>query len=186
MPLSPVSKWFSTSDAQLAKLLTDPSGGAATYGTLTDVPGIKTVGLGFELNSVSLTGDNKELETDTTLRAVTLTFAHAKMSIDALVILLGGAATYSGTTPNQIARFRRLGADVMPYFKFEAKTPTGGVDEATGDGHILVYKAKITDYTVPSAEQDYATFSGTARGVARVSDDFIFDVQRNETAAAIV
>lgn len=186
MPITHETKWFSVSDAKLAKLLTDPSGGAATYGTLTDVPGIKTTGLGFELNTVSLTGDNKELDTDTLLRAVTISFSHAKVSYDALAILLGGTVTDSGVTPNQIARYRRLGADVLPYFKFEAKTPTGGVDLASGDGHILVYKAKVTEYTLPSAEQDYATFTGTARGVARIADDFMYDLVTNESAVAIV
>lgn len=185
MPISHTTKWYSVSDAQVSKLLTDPAGGAATYGALTDVPGIKTAGLGFELNTVSLTGDNKELETDVTLRAVTISIAHAKVSYDALAILLGGAVTDSGVTPNQVARYRRLGADVLPYFKFEAKTPTGGVDLPSGDGHIVVYKAKITDYSLPSAEQDYATFTGTARGVARIADDFMYDLLTNETAVAI-
>lgn len=185
MPITHTHKLYSTADAQVSKLLTDPAGGSATYGALTDVPGIKTVGLGFELNTVSLTGDNKELETDTTLRAVTVAFSHAKVSYDALAVFLGGTVTDSGTTPAQIARFRRLGADVLPYFKFEAKTPTSGVDTIGGDAHIVVYKGKVTDYSIPFAEQDYAIMTGTFRGVARISDDLFWDILTNETSLAI-
>lgn len=182
MPITHVHKTYAVTDAKIAKLTADPTGGTATYATAIDLPGIKSVGLGFEINNVSLRGDNRELDSDSTLVAVTVTFSHAKMSYDALPVLIGGTVTDTGTTPNQVARFRRLGADVFSYFKFEAATPTGGGDVATGDQHLIVYKAKITDYGLGLAEEDYQTFSGTARGVVRASDDFLFDLLANETA----
>lgn len=186
MPITHDSKLFSTEDAKVGKLLTDPSGGSATYGALVDIPGIREVSLGFELNTVSLTGDNRELETDTVLRAVTLGWGQAKVSLDALAILIGGAVTDSGVAPNQIAQFRRLGADVLPYFRFAAKTPTSGIDVSTGAGRIEVFKCKITDYSIPFVEQDYAIISASARGVTRLSDDRIWDLVLSETATAIV
>ena len=180
-----VSKVYSVEDAKIAAMTADPSGGTTTYGSLIDVPGIKNVGIGFEINTVSLLGDNTELESDSTLRAVTLTFDHAKVSLDALAVFLGGTNTDSGTGSAEIATYRRLSTDTMSYFKFEAKTPTSGTDNIGGDVHLLVYKCKITDYSLGMPEQDNATISASARGVARASDLRLWDLVFNETAAAI-
>lgn len=186
MPITHETKLYAVSDAKIAKLLTDPTGGAATYGSLIDLPGIKEVGLGFVLNAKELRGDNKQLDADTTLVGVTLTFSNAKISLDALAVMLGGTVTDSGVTPNQKAQLRRLGSDVLSYFKFEAKTPTGGIDVATGDAHLVVYKAKVqSGFDLGFAEEDYRIFSGEARGVVRLADDFLYDLVENETAAAI-
>ena len=185
MALADPTKLYAVSDAKIAKLLTDPSGGSATYDSLIDVPGIKSVGLDFEFNDVELRGDNGRMESDSTLIGVNVSFDHAKVSFDALAVMLGGTVTNTGTTPDQVKQFRRLSTDVTNYFKFEAKTPTGGVDTTTGDAHLVIYKLRLTGYDLGFAEEDYQTFSGEARGVARVADSFLFDLVHNETAAAI-
>jgi hypothetical protein len=180
-----VSKLYSVEDGKIAALTADPSGGSATYGSLIDVPGIKTVGIKPEISNVSLTGDNVELESDSALKAIVMTVANAKMSLDALGVMLGGTTTDSGTGAAEIARYRRIGTDAFSYFKFEAKTPTNGTDNIGGDVHLVVYKAKLTDIDFGFAEQDYAIVSWTARGVFRTADAFLFDLVFNETAAAI-
>ena len=184
MPLSHVSKLFAVVDAKISKLTADTSG-SPTYDTSLDVPGIKSVGMDFELNSVELRGDNKQLDSDTTLVGVDLTFEHAKLSLDVLGVLLGGTTADTGTTPAQVSTYSRLGTDAFNYFKFEARTPTNGVDTVGGDAHLIVYKCKITDYSLGLAEEDYQTFSGTARGVFPVANDKLFDIVLNETEAAI-
>ena len=185
MPISHDSKLYAVEDAKIAKLLTDPSGGSATYDTLIDVPGIKTVSLTFDLENKELRGDNRRLDSDTTLAGVTVAFSHAKLSLNALAVMLGGTNTDSGSTPNQKATFTRLGADALNYFKLEAKTPTAGVDTGTGDAHMVFYKLKLATYELGFAEEDYQIFSGTAQGVVMLSNDKYFDIVFNETAAAI-
>lgn len=185
MPLTHVHKLFAVSDAKVKKITADPSGGTTTFATAVDVPGIKEIGLDFEINAVSLRGDHRELDAASTLVAVTGTFTHAKVSLDALPVFLGGTTTDTGTTPNQIAKWRRVAADVMPYFSLEGKTPTGGSDDETGDAHLLIAKAKITGYSLGLAEEDYRIMSGSFRGVYRLADDILIDLVANETAVAI-
>lgn len=179
-------KWYAVDDAKLAALATDPTGGTATYGTSVDLPGIKTVGISFEINNKELRGDNRRLESDSTLVGINGTFSHAKMNIDAVPILIGGTVVDSGVAPNQTARYRRIGTDSFSNFKFEARTPANGVNITGGDGHMVIYKAKVSSYELGHAEEDYQIFSGTFSGVYRVSDDVLWDLILNETAAAIV
>lgn len=185
MAATHVSKIYAVEDAKIAAVTADTDGGSTTYGSLIDVPGIKSIGLDFEINAVSLRGDNRELDSDATLQAVTISFEHAKLSLDALAVMLGGTNTDSGSGAAEIATYRRVATDAFSYFKFEAKTPTSGTDNVGGDVHLVLYKCKLTDYSLGMAEEDYQTFSGTARGVFRTSDARLFDVVFNETAAAI-
>lgn len=185
MPVTHTTKAFAVADAQVA-LLTADSVTAPTYGALVDVTGIKKVGLDFDMQSVELRGDNKRLDQDTILVGCTVTFDHAKLNLDALPVFIGGATVDSGTTPTQKAIYTRLGSNVLPYFKLEAKTPTGGVDVVTGDAHLLFPKLKVTKYSLGFAEEDYQIFSGEAKGVFTISNDTLFQLILNETAAAIV
>lgn len=185
MPISHVSKLFAVDDAKIAALTADPAGGTTTYGSLIDIPGIKNVGLAFDLNSVELRGDNGRMDSDSTLIGVTLSFEHAKISLDALAVFLGGTNTDGGTTPNMTGTFSRTSAQSLSYFKFEARTPVNGVDTTGGDAHLVIYKAKVTSYSLGLAEENYQTFSAEAQGVFRIADSKLFDIVLNETAAAI-
>lgn len=178
-------KIFAVDDAKISALTADPAGGTPTYGTAVDVPGIKSVGLSFEINNKELRGDNRRLEADSILVGINGTFNHAKMNLDALPILLGGTVVDSGLAPNQIARYRRIGSEVFSDFKFEGRTPPSGVNLVGGDAHLVVFKAKITGYELGLAEENYQVFSGTFAGSFRVSDDALWDLILNETATAI-
>jgi hypothetical protein len=184
VPLSRVTKLYAVEDAKLAKLTADSSS-SPTYDAVVDVPGIKSVGVTFEINSVELRGDNKQLDADSTLVAATVSFEHAKLSFDALAVLMGGTITDAGTTPAQKTTFTRVGTDAFNYFKFEAKTPTNGVDPIGGDAHLVFYKCKMTAYSPGLAEENYQTISGQFRSVFTISNDKLFDIVLNETAVAI-
>lgn len=184
MPISHTTKIFAVTDCKIAKVLTDVTT-APTYDALVDIPGIKKIGLTFDMKSVELRGDNRRLESDTTLVGCKITFDHAKVSLDALPILLGGTTTDSGTGTTEVATFKRLGTDVLNYFKLEAATPTSGVDTVGGDLHLVIPKLKVSAYNLGFAEEDYQIFSGEAVGVFTISSDELFRLVANETAAAI-
>lgn len=185
MALSHTTKAYAVKDAAVAKLLTDVTT-APTYSSLVDIPGIKKIGLDFDLKNVELRGDNKRLDSDTIMIGCTVTFDHAKVSFDALPVFIGGTTTDSGTTPAQITKFSRLSTDVFPYFRLEGATPTSGVDVVGGDLHLAFPKLKVSKYTLGLAEEDYQLFSGEAKGVFAISNDKLFDFVLNETATAIV
>ncbi len=186
MPITHVTKLLAVDDAKCAKLTADAEGAAApTYGALVDLPGIKQVALTLEFESRELRGDNRRLDQASFLVGITLGFTQAKLSLDAAAIMAGGAVVDSGTAPAQKATWARGGADVVPQFKFEAKTPNNGIDVVGGDGHLVAYKLTATALPLGLAEEDYQTFDIEAAGAFLTSSGKLFDLVLNETGAAI-
>lgn len=185
MALAHYSKWFAVKDAKVAKMLTDPVGGPATYATAVDLPAIKGVSVGYTVETVDLTGDFSLVDTDSILRKLTLSFTFGKESMDARAAIFGGTVSDSGTTPNQIAKWRLLGTDTLfPFFKFEAQAVS--VDAVGGDGHLLLYKCKTsTPPPLGMTEDNYQPFTTEAVAVPRIADSFWIDELINETAVAI-
>lgn len=177
MAVSSVTKLYSTEDAKIQRLLTDPVGGTATYGPLIDIPGIRQVGLTPQIESKQLRGDNRELDNDSTLVACEISWEQAKLSYEALAALLGG--TFSS------GRYVRKGSDAIPSWRMGWKTPTSGGDDIDGDVHFGVTKGKITAYTLGTAFEDYQILTATARCVFRASDDELFDITPHEAATAL-
>ena len=136
MPVSHVTKWYAVSDAKISRLTADASGGAPTYATSVDVPGIKEIGIGGDINTAELRGDNSVLDQSSTLGAITVSVEHAKVSLDVLDVLFGTTTADTGSTPNMKATLTIAQNPTFNYFRLEAKTPTSGVDTVGGDGHI--------------------------------------------------
>src|SRR5690606_17319349 len=127
---------------------------------------------------------NTLLDSDSSLQTVTVTFNYAKLDLDALAVFLGGNVADTGVQPNQKATFSRVGTDAFNYFKFEAQVT--GVDTVGGDGHIIIYKAKLSEFPqIGTAEEDYQTFAVTGVAVPLISTGAWFDIELNETASAI-
>ncbi len=186
MPLSHVSKVYAVSDAKISKLTADPAGGATTYGTLTDVPGIKEMTIGGNVNTVELRGDNALLDQNSTLGNITVSVSNAKISLDVLAIMLGGTNTDAGTTPSQTSTYLLKNTDTFSYFKIEAKTPTGGADTPTGDLHYVLHKCILSSFPdLGHAEEDYRIVSFEAIAVPLISNGNHLSIVLNETAAAI-
>lgn len=186
MPISHFSKTFAIEDAKIAKLTADPSGGAAAYAALVDVPGIKSITLGGAYNVQELRGDNQLLDVMAVLQNVTVGINAAKLSLDVLPVWMGGTTTDSGVTPNQKATYAHLGTNTPSYWKLEGKTPTNGGDVVGGDVHILLYKLILASFpAIGFAEETYQIPAAEARALPRLADNKWFDVVFNETAAAI-
>lgn len=186
MALSHVSKLFAVTDAKVYAVTADPSGGATTYGAAIDVPGIKSVTISGNIDTKELRGDNTLLDTNSVLTNITVDFEYAKLNLDAVAAMIGGAVTDSGSTPNAVATYRLTNTNTFSYFKLEAKTPTAGSDSVTGDAHIVLYKCMLSSFPeLGMAEEDYQTFKASAVAVGRASDGRWIDVVFNETAAAL-
>lgn len=184
MALAHKTKWYAVDDAKIKKLTADPSGGSPTYGTSIDVPGIKSVGISGDINSVELRGDGQRLDQASKLAGITVTFEFAKMDLDLLAATIGGTVADSGTTPNQLATWTLLGTDNLNYFGFEAQTK--GVDTIGGDGHFAIGKLILTSFpSLGMAEEDYQTFSMEAAAIPLLSNGKYITTSLNETAVAI-
>ncbi|MFF8447873.1 phage tail protein [Streptomyces leeuwenhoekii] len=186
MPISRVTKLYAVEDAKIAPLLTDPEGGAPTYGAGIDVPGIKSMEISGDVEVKELRGDNRLLDSDSSLTNVTVAFPHAKLSLDVMAALLGGTVTDSGTTPAQATEWELLD-DAKPLpFKLVGKTPTGGADQLSGDVHFTLWKCVLSSFPgLGLAEEDYRTIETEARAVPLISTGKWISVRINETATAI-
>ncbi|MGW5130355.1 phage tail protein [Streptomyces sp. NPDC004135] len=186
MPISRVTKLYAVEDAKIAPLLADPEGGTPSYGAGIDVPGIKSMEISGDVEVKELRGDNRLLDSDSSLSNVTVAFPHAKLSLDVLAALLGGNVTDSGTTPAQATEWELLD-DAKPLpFKLIGKTPSGGSDQIGGDVHFTLWKCILSSFPgVGLAEEDYRTIENEARAVPLISTGKWISVRINETAVAI-
>lgn len=186
MPISHITKVFAVEDAKISPLTADPAGGTTTYGTALDMPGIKSVGMSFDIENKQLRGDNALMDENSILIGLGLSVEWAKLALDVQAALLGGTVTDSGTTPNMVATYKRLGTNRLSYFKFEAATPEDGVDTIGGDYHLVVYKCILSGFgSLGFAEEDYQPLSANFRGSPRISDSGWWDHVLNESAVAI-
>lgn len=186
MPLVHFTKWFAVEDAKIALVTADVSGSSTTYGTIIDVPGIKSVKLKGTIETKELRGDNALLDKDSVLKDLSIAVEHAKLGYDLLPIV-GMTVADSGTTPNQKTTASLVSGARPKPFKFEAKTPTGGVDTITGDGHLVLYKCIASSFPeFGHAEEDYQIVSFEADAMPTLGTGLKWlDIVMNETAAAI-
>lgn len=187
MPLVHFTKVFAVEDAKMALVTADVAGAATTYGAVIDVPGVKSVKLTGDLEVKELRGDNTLLDKDAVLTALAIEVEHAKLGFD-LLPAVGLTIADSGTTPNQKVTASLVAGSRPKPFKFEAKTPTGGVDYLTGDHHIVLYKCIMNGFPeMGLAEEDYqtVTFGADAMPTQGTGQKWL-DLVMNETAAVIV
>lgn len=189
MAIAHTTKSYGTKDIKAAKLTADPAGGAATYAASIDIAGAKKLTVTGQVQSKDLRGDNTLLDADATVMGISAVVDYAKQNADLLNILLGGAVTDSGSTPNQISTFRLLGGiaatpSLPQWFKLEAQAVD--VDYVAGDCHILIYKCKLDSFPdLGTNEEDYQLFKFGVKGAPRAADGFWMDVVYNETAVAV-
>lgn len=186
MPISRVTKLYAVQDAKISPLLTDPEGGSPTYGDLIDVPGIKSMEISGDIEVKELRGDNTLLDSDSSISNITVSFPHAKLSLDVLMALISSTVTDSGTTPAQSSVWEMDNTAKPKPFKVEGVTPVSGGDLIGGDVHFTLHKCIMSSFPgLGLAEEDYRTIATEARAVPLISTGQWIKVAVNETAAAI-
>lgn len=188
MPIQRFTKVYGIKDAKLAPLTADPAASTPTYGALIDVPGIKSFEISGDVEVKTLRGDNTKLASNSSLTNVQVAVTHAKVSLDVLAKILGGAVTDSGTGTAETTRWDLKGATAtFPPFKLEGVTPENGVDLIGGDFHVVLHKLTLSTFPdLGFAEEDYRIASFTADADPLISTDDWISLVLNETAAAIV
>lgn len=154
MPLSHFTKVYGVKDCKLYSLTADPSGGSPTYASSVDVPGIKTVEITGDIDTKELRGDNQLLDQDSVLKNVKVKLSNAKLSLDALAVILGSTVADSGTTPSQVASWEMLGTSTLGVFKLEAVSASA--DPVAGNVKFVVHKLRPASFpSVGFSEEDY-------------------------------
>jgi len=184
MALTRVTKTFAVTDAKIAALLTDPDGGAATYGPSLDVPGVKSVTISGDMETKQLRGDNQLLDSDTILTNVSVSIEHAKFSFDVFGVLLGVDPVETGATPNGTLSLPIKGDSKPGYFKLEAVSASSDII----GGNMGFELPKLIASSFPEmglAEEDYKTHSWEADALPlRSTGDWIIPTL-HETAKVL-
>lgn len=184
MALSHVTKVYAIKAAKISPLLTDVSASAATYGTSVPLTGCKGVKVTGTVNSVDLWGDNTYLDSDSMLKSIDVELDYAKLNIDALVVMLGGVAADTGTTPNFITTWNLPNQPVFPYFKVEGQA--FGTDTVGGDLHIVLAKVKLADFPqLGLAEENYQMFNIKCKAVTPIGSSPWFSLVNEAVAVPI-
>lgn len=172
---------FNIDDMKIRELLTDPSGGPNTWDSWIDFLGIQNFQISPEFISKELPGDGTIIDIFSKLKKLTGQFT-GQMVFAIMEILLGGEATFSGTTPNEQGVFTLSSDDLPKYFEFDAQSLyRGGSDVAGGDFHINVYKAKMTNFQYSMQNEEYALLTVDWEAIPRTSDGLFGRMVENET-----
>lgn len=183
MPLTHVTKLFAVTDCKVAKLTADPSGGSPTYATAVDVPGIKSIAISGDVDVNELRGDNQLLDKGAVLKNVKATINHAKLSFDALAVMMAATAVDAGTTPNQTVTMDVLGSTALNYFSVSGITASS--DVIGGNVSLKLNKCILSSFPdMGMAEEDYKLSSFDVEAMPLLSNNKWITAILNETALA--
>lgn len=180
MPISSDALPYGLRDVKIAPLT-----GTGAAGTKVDLPNARTFSFEESEDFEELRGDDKVRATRGKGAAVEWELEAGGISLEALVVLNGGALVVTGTTPNVKKTYTKKGMDQRPEFLVEGQA----LSESGGDFHAVIYRCKSTGGV--SGEMSDGSFlltecSGAALpSLDPAKSDVIYDLIHNETTAAI-
>lgn len=167
MAIQTVTKVYGVDDFKIFPVTQDTTEGF-TCGEAIDCVGVKQVSITFEADEKELTGDEMTLDTMSKVKSVTVSTELAKLNLEAMALFTGGSII-NGTDSTTLS----IGSNASGNQKyFQAQFQIKATDNAGGDLHYIVYKAKATSTPINGTEDDYATFSVDLKGVYTTYDGF--------------
>jgi hypothetical protein len=187
MPQSGVVPLFGAADAKLFKMTADTSGGSTTYDNGVDVPGVQVLDITPEFINVELLGDNTVVDIYSRTKKIKGKMSFAKMSLDILKIILGGTLTDTGEgTSAQRRTYDVKKTDIPGYFKIELAVDYTGSENAGEGWHVVLPKAKLTNFSMSYAGEKHAAISFDFEAIPLLSNDLLMQKWHEDTLTAIV
>jgi len=174
-------------DAKIFELTADSDSSGdnvLTYATAIEVPNIQKMELTDVVTEKPLSKDEQVFDYSVKRDYIAWAFQSAKISLDALAILEGGAVTTTGVTPNQVNTYSITESSIPKYFKLEAKANYSAGE--VGDFHLKLYKCKANNIDIQYVANDYAIVSVTGVAIPTKHDGRIKDYVINETPSEII
>lgn len=169
MAVSHTTKVFAVTDCKAYPILDDPEGGTTTYGEPIDVPGIKSVAITGSVETKRLRGDNRQLDADSVITEVNVSIEYAKLSLDFLSLLMGGAVVDSGTGATERAEWSLTDTSRPLPFRLAAVSATA--DPIGGNVDFDLWNLALSSFPdLGLAEEDYRTHTAAATASPRKSD----------------
>jgi hypothetical protein len=180
MPLSE-SLPYGIRDIKLKPL----TAGGTTLGTAVDLPNARTLSFEGSEEFEELRGDDVVVAKRGQGETISWSLEAGGISLEALVVLNGGAVVASGTTPAQKKTYTKLNTDARPEFLVEGQA----YSESGGDFHTTLFRCKATG-NISGEFTDGEFMLTAAEGEAfgskvTASLNKVYEFVQNETAVAI-
>ena len=180
MSLTTETKLYGIEEAKIWPLTGDSAEGL-TYGSPVEISGISSLTINPVFESEILRGDNRILDVYRKPTMLEWEIRNAKLSLDALEIMLGGSVSLSGTTPDQTQTYVLSHGNMPKFFKLEGKSLFTDV----GDVHFVLYKCKIDSMELEADQENYTEISVRGLAVTTKNNDELMRIVFNETQTAI-
>lgn len=154
-----------------------------TPGTGVDFPRVQTLNFSEAEAFDELRGDDQLQAVHGKGPSINWELQQGGITLTALQVVNGGSLATSGTTPNQITTYTKLGTDVRPYFKLEGQV----ISDSGGDFHVVLPRCRATgDMKGDNKEGAFLLFGTKGIALPRTSDQRLYQLVQGESATAIV
>lgn len=154
-------------------------------GSSIDLPNAQTFTFTETEDYEDLRGDDRLITSHGSGAQIDWELGAGGISLEAYTAMAGGTLNTTGTTPNQIKRFRKKTTDQRPFFKIEGQA----ISDSGGDVHGVVFRCRATG-DLGGTFEDTKFFITEAKGIGFASNvpadlDYVYDFIQNETITAI-
>lgn len=151
-------------------------------GESVDLPAARVLSFNETENFEELRGDDVVQASHGDGPVVEWSLEAGGISMEAYLVISGGDVTPTGTTPNQVNLYKKLGTDIRPYFRIEGQI----ISDSGGDVHAVIYRCKA-DASLGGEFSDGSFFLTTCSGKGYPDDDDnLYDLVQNESITDIV
>lgn len=182
MPLNSIPLPYGLRDVKI-RGFTD-AGASTPAATALDLPYARTFSFTEAEDFEELRGDDSTITTRGKGPGVDWELESGGISLPAYAAIAGGIITASGTTPNQINRFRKLTTDSRPFFKVEGQV----ISDSGGDFHALLWRCRATgDLGGEFGDGQFFLTGASGRALGSFEAaalNALYDLTQNETVTA--
>lgn len=176
MPLTIIPLPFGLRDVKVRPLTGEVAG------TSVDLPNARTFSFSEAEDFEELRGDDGVAAVRGLGAGVDWELENGGISFEAVKTMYGGNIAETGTTPNIKKTYTKAATDARPYFQVEGQA----ISDSGGDFHVLLYRCRCTgELSGELADGSFWLTGASGRAIGRTSDQKIYDLIQNETAAAI-
>lgn len=165
---------------------TDAQGTALASGAnkSVDLPNGRTLSFSEEEAYDELTGDDRTVTTVGKGPTVKWELDAGGISLEAWVVMIGGAIVETGTAPARVKTFTKRGSSTRPWFRIEGQA----ISDSGGDVHCVIYRCRANgkfDGKLEGGNFFITQAGGQGFPLLDVADDLLFAFVQNETPVLI-